>query len=81
MNVSIDCHQMYPLCGEIIRAIDSVMNFSINFHQMYPLCGETLKPLARFFRKLPKDSGEDFPGQKDQEFLGPLTTNHSISSA
>ena len=50
----------------------------------YPLCGETLEPLARFVRKLPKDSNlaeEGFPGPKKQEFLGPFSTNHSTCPA
>ena len=50
----------------------------------YPLSAETLEPLARFVRILPKDSNlaeDDFPGLINQEFLGSLSTNHSICSA
>ena len=50
----------------------------------YPLCGETLEPLARFVRKLPKDSNlaeDDFPGLINQEFLGSFSTDKSICSA
>ena len=51
---------------------------------IYPLCGETLEPLARFVRKLPKDSNlaeNDFPGLINQEFLGSFCTEKSICSA
>ena len=44
----------------------------------YPLCGETLEPLARFVRKLPKDSNlaeDGFPGLINQEFLGSFSTD------
>ena len=50
----------------------------------YPLCGETLEPLARFVRKLPKDSNlaeNGFPGLINQEFLGSCSTDKSICSA
>ena len=50
----------------------------------YPLCGETLEPLARFVRKLPKDSNlaeDSFPGLINQEFLGSFSTDKSICSA
>ena len=50
----------------------------------YPVCGETLEPLARFVRKLPKDSNlaeNGFPGLINQEFLGSFSTNHSFLSA
>jgi hypothetical protein len=49
----------------------------------YPLCGETLEPLARFVRKLPKDSNlaeDSFPGLINQEFLGSFSTDKSICS-
>ena len=49
----------------------------------YPLCGETLEPLARFVRKLPKDSNlaeDGFPGLINQEFLGSFSTDQSICS-
>ena len=52
---------------------------------IYPLCGETLEPLARFLRKLPKDSNlaeNGFPGLIiNQEFLGSFSTDKSICSA
>jgi hypothetical protein len=51
---------------------------------IYPLCGETLEPLARFVRKLPKDSNlaeDSFPGLINQEFLGSFSTDKSICSA
>ena len=50
----------------------------------YPLCGETLEPLARFVRKLSKDSNlaeNGFPGLINQEFLGSFSTDKSICSA
>ena len=50
----------------------------------YPLSAETLEPLARFVRKLPKDSNfaeEGFPGLKNQNFLGSFSANHSMCSA
>ena len=50
----------------------------------YPLCGETLEQLARFVRKLPKDSNlaeNGFPGFINQEFLGSFSTDESICSA
>ena len=50
----------------------------------YPLSAETLEPLARFVRKIPKDSNlaeDSFPGLINQEFLGSFSTNYSIRSA
>ena len=50
----------------------------------YPLSAETLEPLARFVRKLPKDSNlaeDSFPGLINQEFLGSFSTDKSICSA
>ena len=50
----------------------------------YPLCGETLEPLARFVRKLPKDSNlaeDGFPDLINQEVLGSFSTDKSICSA
>ena len=51
---------------------------------VYPLSVEALEPLARFVRKLPKDSycaDEGCPDFKDQEFSGSFNTNHFIGSA
>ena len=51
---------------------------------IYHLCGETLERLARFVRKLPKDSNlaeDSFPGIINQEFLGSFSTDKSICSA
>ena len=51
------------------------------FIYIYPLCGETLEPLARFVRKLPKDSSlaeNGFPGLINQKFLGSFSTDKSI---
>jgi len=50
----------------------------------YLLSAETLEPLARFVRKLSKDSNlaeDGFPGLINQEFLGSFSTNHSICSS
>ena len=55
-----------------------------SYKYIYPLCGETLEPLARFVRKLPKDSSlaeNGFPGLINQEFLGSFSTDQSICSA
>ena len=51
---------------------------------IYPLSGETLEPLARFVRKLPKDSNlaeDGFPSLINQAFLGSFSTDESICSA
>jgi len=49
-----------------------------------PLSADTLEPLARFGRKLPKDSNsaeDGFPGLINQEFIGSFSTNCSICAA
>ena len=49
----------------------------------YPLSAETLEPLARFVRKITKDSNlaeDGFPGLINQEFLGSFSTDKSICS-
>ena len=50
----------------------------------YPFSAEIMEPLARFVRKIPKDSSladKGFPGLKNQEFLGPFSIDQSIRSA
>ena len=52
--------------------------------ETYPVSAETLEPLARFVRKLPKDSNlaeDGFPGLINQKFLGLFGTNYSICRA
>ena len=51
---------------------------------IYPLFAKMLEPLARFVRKLPKDSNlaeDGFPGLINQELLGSFCTDYSICSA
>ena len=52
-----------------LRALRATLPHAVG----YPLCGETLEPLARFVRKLPKDSSfadEGFPGLKNRNSSG-----------
>ena len=62
-------------CRSAVPPLSPFASSDAGHIHIYPLSAETLEPLARFVRKLPKDSNlaeDGFPGLINQEFSSRL---------